>query len=162
MRKLLRFLQVFIKPRKFSLLNFCSSESSDMYEGGDGKNCKTFPCIPDKPSKLRNFSPLKLLSFMVVGLAVNCYLGLCYYAVNQNFILIFTYYAFQHSHCACIMFLRLTSSKLKRQWLCMIVLLESIGLHAVLVLHCSLHFYSDCCIDNYQLNSWLALPKQAV
>ena len=36
-----------------------------MYEGGDGKNRDTFPHIPDKPSKLRNFSPLKLLSFTV-------------------------------------------------------------------------------------------------
>ena len=123
---------------------------------------KTFPCIPDEPSKPRNFSPSKLLSFTVVGLEVNCYLGLCCCAVNQNYILIFTYYTFQNSHYACIMFLCLTSSKLKRQWLCMIVLLQSIGLHAVLVLHCSLRFYSDCCIDNYQSNLWLALPKWAV
>ena len=64
-RKLSRFSQIFIKPRKFSLLNFCSSESSDMYEGGDGKNRKTFPRIPDEPSKPRNFSPSKLLSFTV-------------------------------------------------------------------------------------------------
>ena len=64
-RKLSWFSQIFIKPRKFFLLNFCSSESSDMYEGGDGKNRKTFPRIPDEPSKLRNFSPSKLLSFTV-------------------------------------------------------------------------------------------------
>ena len=31
-----------------------------MYEGGDGKNCKTFPRIPDEPSKPQNFSPSKL------------------------------------------------------------------------------------------------------
>jgi len=37
-----------------------------MYEGGDGKNCETFPRIPDEPSKPRNFSPSKLLSFMVI------------------------------------------------------------------------------------------------
>ena len=41
------------------------SESSDMYEGGNGKNRKTFPCIPDEPSKPRNFSPSKLLLFTV-------------------------------------------------------------------------------------------------
>jgi len=69
-RKLSRFSRIFIKPQKFSLLNFCSSESSDLYEGGDGKNRKTFPRIPDKPSKPRNFSPLKLLSFTVYDL---CY-----------------------------------------------------------------------------------------
>ena len=28
-----------------------------MHEGGDGKNRKTFPCIPDEPSKPQNFSP---------------------------------------------------------------------------------------------------------
>ena len=67
-RKLSRFSRIFIKPRKFSLLNFCSSESSDMYEGGDGKNRETFPRIPDEPSKPRNFSPSKLLSFTVVYL----------------------------------------------------------------------------------------------
>ena len=37
-----------------------------MYEGGDGKNRETFPCIPDEPSKPRNFLPSKLLSFTVV------------------------------------------------------------------------------------------------
>jgi len=36
-----------------------------MHEGGDGKNCKTFRCIPDEPSKPQNFSPSKLLLFMV-------------------------------------------------------------------------------------------------
>ena len=36
-----------------------------MYEGGDGKNRKTFPHIPDEPNKPQNFSPLKLLSFTV-------------------------------------------------------------------------------------------------
>ena len=36
-----------------------------MHEGGDGKNRETFPRIPDEPSKPRNFSPSKLLSFMV-------------------------------------------------------------------------------------------------
>ena len=65
-RKLSRFLWIFIKPWKFSLLNFCSSESSDMYEGGDGNNRETFPRIPDEPSKPRNFSPSKLLSFTVL------------------------------------------------------------------------------------------------
>ena len=65
-RKLSRFSQIF-KPRKFSLLNFCSSESSDVHEGGDGKNRETFPCIPDEPSKPQNFSPSKLLSFTVVA-----------------------------------------------------------------------------------------------
>jgi len=64
-RKLSRFSRIFIKPRKFSLLNFCSSENSDMYEGGDWKNRETFPRIPDEPSKPRNFSPSKLLSFAV-------------------------------------------------------------------------------------------------
>jgi len=64
-RKLSRFLQIFFKPRKFSLLNFCSSESSDMYKGGDGKNREIFPRIPDEPSKPRNFSPSKLLPFTV-------------------------------------------------------------------------------------------------
>ena len=54
-RKLSRFSRIFIKPRKFSPLNFCSSESSDMYKGGDGKNRETFPRIPDEPSKPRNF-----------------------------------------------------------------------------------------------------------
>ena len=29
------------------------------------ENCETFPRIPDEPSKLRNFSPSKLLSFTV-------------------------------------------------------------------------------------------------
>jgi len=38
-----------------------------MYEGDDGKNRETFPRIPDEPSKPRNFSPLKLLSFTVGG-----------------------------------------------------------------------------------------------
>ena len=56
-RKLSRFSRIFIQPRKFSLLNFCPSESSDMYEGGDGKNRETFPRIPDEPSKPRNFHP---------------------------------------------------------------------------------------------------------
>jgi len=37
-----------------------------MYEGGDGKNHETFPYIPDEPSKPRNFSPSKLLSFTVL------------------------------------------------------------------------------------------------
>ena len=37
-----------------------------MHEGGDGKNRETFPRIPDEPSKPRNFSPSKLLSFMVI------------------------------------------------------------------------------------------------
>ena len=38
-----------------------------MCEGGDGngKNRETFPRIPDEPSKPRNFSPSKLLSFTV-------------------------------------------------------------------------------------------------
>ena len=36
-----------------------------MYEGGDGKNRETFPRIPDEPSKPRNLSPSKLLSFTV-------------------------------------------------------------------------------------------------
>ena len=36
-----------------------------LYEGGDGKNRETFPRIPDEPSKPRNFSPSKLMSFTV-------------------------------------------------------------------------------------------------
>ena len=44
---------------------FCRVGKPWMYEGGDGKNCKTFPHIPDEPSKLQNFSPSKLLSFTV-------------------------------------------------------------------------------------------------
>jgi len=45
-----------------------------MYEGGDGKNRETFSRIPDEPSKPRNFSPLKLLSFMVANLHTQMYL----------------------------------------------------------------------------------------
>ena len=36
-----------------------------MYEGSDGKNRETFPCIPDEPSKPQIFLPSKLLSFTV-------------------------------------------------------------------------------------------------
>ena len=71
-RKLLRFSRIFIKPQKFSLLNFCSSESSDMYEGGAWwKNRETFPHIPDEPSKPR--------TFLVYG---SCYIWLWLY--NQQ------------------------------------------------------------------------------
>ena len=41
-----------------------------MYEDGDGKNRETFPHIPDEPSKLPDFSPSKLLSFMVIIICV--------------------------------------------------------------------------------------------
>ena len=37
-----------------------------MYEGGDGKNRKTFPRISDEPSKPQNFSPSK--TFVVYGI----------------------------------------------------------------------------------------------
>jgi len=56
-RKLSRFSWIFIKPRKFSLLNFCSSESSDMYEGGDGKNRETFPAYLMNPANRETFHP---------------------------------------------------------------------------------------------------------
>jgi len=38
-----------------------------MYEGGDGQNRKTFPYLPDEPSKPQNFSPSKLLLFTVLA-----------------------------------------------------------------------------------------------
>ena len=44
---------------------FVELENNGLYEGGGGKNCETFSHIPDEPSKLRNFSPSKLLSFTV-------------------------------------------------------------------------------------------------
>ena len=80
-RKLSRFSWIFIKPWKFSLLKFCFSESSDMYEGGDRKNRVTFPRIPDELSKPRNFSPSKLLSFTVHS-KTDPYAFWCYYIIQ--------------------------------------------------------------------------------
>ena len=47
-----------------------------MYESSDGKNHETFPHIPDEPSKPRNFSPSKLLSFTVVNGQILLYYAL--------------------------------------------------------------------------------------
>jgi len=66
-----------------------------MYKGGDGKNRETFPHIPDEPSKLRNFSPSKLLSFTVLPDYITVYAFYkifkvsCMGDIEQNILLLF-------------------------------------------------------------------------
>ena len=56
-RKLLRFSQIFIKPRKFSLLNFCSSEVQTCMKVVMEKIAKLFPAYLMNPANRETFHP---------------------------------------------------------------------------------------------------------
>ena len=56
-RKLSRFLRIFIKPRKFSLLNFCSSEVQACMKVVMEKIAKLFPAYLTNPANRETFHP---------------------------------------------------------------------------------------------------------